>query len=73
MYTTSDWLNHTVYGVVIHSNLKILEKMTKNVLENVLVNWAQSTHCELWLYCLLFLVCAQAYGNSTMTGTPVSE
>ena len=34
--TTSDWLNHTVNQseVVLHSNLQILGKKTKYVLEN---------------------------------------
>ena len=40
--TTSDWLNHMIWfsqsEVVLHSNLQIFVKKTKNVLENGLVN-----------------------------------
>ena len=33
--TTSDWLWFSQSEVVLHSNLQILEKKTKDVLENV--------------------------------------
>ena len=36
--TTSDWLWFSQSEVVLHSSLQILEKMTKDVLGNGLVN-----------------------------------